>query len=340
MDQAGNARRPILITADTESFMNSFAEDVAAGLSSSPKRIPCIYFYDYQGSLIFEEICNLPEYYLCRAEDHILRTCSEEIISHVPPDSMLVELGSGSCVKTRYIIEKLLSEYDRLTYSPIDISRRVLRQSSMSLLEMYEDLEVIAVAAEYGEGLKRLGMRTDRPKLILWLGSSIGNFGMAEAAGFIKKLLGSMSTKDRLLIGFDLVKDRRILERAYNDSRGVTARFNLNLLRRINRELGGEFDLGGFTHEAVYNEGRTRIEMYIVSGADQDVRIAGLDRSYHFRRGERIHTENSYKFSRRSMRKLAEGAGLEIIDQWLDDKEYFSLTMFGKKGQEREESRE
>jgi dimethylhistidine N-methyltransferase len=330
MDRAGHAKRSTLITTDTRASVDSFAEDVAAGLGSSPKRLPCVYFYDYQGSLLFEEICALPEYYLTRAEARILQSCSEEIISHVPPDSVLVELGSGSCVKTRYLIEGLLARYTRLTYSPIDVSQKMLKQSSMSLLKAYDDLEVIAVAAEYGEGLQRLDMRSDRPKFILWLGSSIGNFDMDEAADFVKNLLGSMSPEDRLLIGFDLEKERGILERAYDDPGGVTARFNLNLLRRINRELGGEFDLAGFTHEAVYNENKMRIEMYIVSSVDQDVRIAALGTSFHFSRGERIHTENSHKFTSETIGRLAERAGLKVIDQWYDDEKYFSLAMFGK----------
>lgn len=331
MSGGSHAERSTLITTDTEAFASSFAEDVAAGLSSRPKSLPCIYFYDYEGSLLFEKICALPEYYLTRAEARILRDHSEEIISHVPRDSTLVELGCGSCVKTQYIIEEFLSKSDRLTYSPIDISRKMLKETSISLLETYDELEVIAVAAEYCEGLKKLGMRGGRPKLVLWLGSSIGNFDMTGAVSFIENMLRSMSPEDRLLIGFDLMKDREVLECAYNDAAGITARFNLNLLRRINRELGGEFDLGSFHHEAVYNESKSRIEMYLVSRRDQDVRIDVLDRSYHFDCGERIHTENSHKFLPETIRTLAEKAGLRLIDQWSDDREYFSLVMFGTK---------
>jgi L-histidine N-alpha-methyltransferase len=329
MDGAGRARRSTIITTDTASLAGSFAEDVAAGLAGSPKSLPCVYFYDYRGSLIFEEICNLPGYYLTAAEAEILKEHSEEIIAHVPEGPMLVELGSGSCVKTQYIIEELLNTCDRLTYSPIDISRKMLSESSMSLLETYDDLEVIAVAAEYGEGLRRLDMQSGRPKLILWLGSSIGNFEIDEAVAFIRNLVASMSPADRLLIGFDLRKDREVLERAYNDSRGVTARFNLNLLARINRELGGSFSLHCFRHEAVFNDEKSRIEMYLKSMLDQDIRIAALDASFHFDRGERIHTENSHKFSEQSIRTIGVGSGLEVIETWGDSRGYFCLAMFG-----------
>lgn len=320
--------RSTIITTDIESLADSFAEDVAAGLGASPKHLPCVYFYDYRGSLIFEEICRLPEYYLTDAEAQILKTFSEEIISYPPQNSLLVELGSGSCMKTRYIIEELLNQYDKVTYSPIDISQKMLKESAMSLLEIYDDLQIISVAAEYREGLRRLNMRSGQPKLILWLGSSIGNFEMAEAVGFLKSIVKFLAPRDFFLIGFDLNKDRSILDRAYNDSRGVTARFNLNLLSRINRELGGEFELDLFSHEAVYNEEGSRVEMYLVSACEQEVYISALDRCYHFAKDERIHTENSHKFSLETIETLARRAGMSIVRQWRDDREYFCLTLF------------
>jgi dimethylhistidine N-methyltransferase len=214
----------------------------------------------------------------------------------------------------------------------------MLKEASASLLETYDDLEVVAVAGEYCEGLERLDTETGDPKLVLWLGSSIGNFDADGAAGFLQNLIRTMSRKDRLLIGFDLVKDREVLERAYNDSAGVTARFNLNLLRRINRDLGGEFDLKSFRHDAIYNEKKSRVEMYLVSKEEQDVRIDALGTRFHFDRGERIHTENSHKFSPWSIRDLACRVGLDIVQRWSDDHEYFSLTMFKVRpaGQERD----
>lgn len=328
MTEGSSAERSVLITTDTESRINSFAEDVAAGLSGNPKSIPCVYFYDYQGSVLFEQICGLPEYYLTRAEAQILRDHSADIISHLPSGSMLVELGCGSCVKTQYIIEELLGKDVRLTYSPIDISPKMLRETSAALLETYRELQVIAVAAEYCEGLEKLDIKSGAPKLILWLGSSIGNFHMDDAASFVRDLQQTMSSRDRLLIGFDLVKDRKVMESAYNDASGVTAGFNLNLLRRINRELGGEFDLGRFRHEALYNDDQSRVEMYLVSKDEQDVEVSMLKTTFHFRRGERIHTENSHKFSPDSILALAGRAGLETVDQWYDDRAYFTLVMF------------
>jgi L-histidine N-alpha-methyltransferase len=321
-------KRSPIITTGTQSFARSFAEDVDSGLSALPKHIPCVYFYDYRGSLLFEEICCLPEYYLTRIEAEILEAFSQEIISYMPADSLLVELGSGSCMKTRYVIEELIKQRDTVTYSPIDVSRRMLRQSAMSLLERYDNLKVIPVAAEYEEGFSYLDMHTDESKLIIWLGSSIGNFELAEAIAFVRGISKSLAPDDLFLIGFDLVKDKTILEKAYNDSRGVTAEFNLNLLARINRELGGEFDLGLFGHQAKYNTDKSRIEMYLTSKCEQDVYIAELDRFYHFDKGESIHTENSHKYSPKAIKALGDQVGLKTVRRWFDPREYFNLTLF------------
>lgn len=320
--------RSTMITTDLEIFADSFAKDVDRGLRQTPKNIPCIYFYDYQGSLLFEKICRLEEYYLTRAETEILKTFSEDIVSCLPTDLVLVELGSGSCIKTQLIIEELLNQHDKVTYSPIDISKKMLKESSISLLEQYEDLEIISIAAEYEEGLRQIDMRDERPKLILWLGSSIGNFEQQEAIRFLQNTVKTLSGQDYLLIGFDLIKERRVLEQAYNDNQDVTATFNLNLLSRINRELGGEFDPNTFRHKAVYNEENSRIEMYLISTCEQDVYIADLDRSYHFKKNERIHTENSHKFSLQAIDQLADEVGMEIIKQWFDTKRYFNVTLF------------
>jgi dimethylhistidine N-methyltransferase len=320
--------RSTMIAADVESLARSFARDVDDGLSATPKHLPCIYFYDYQGSLLFERICRLPEYYLTDAEATILRTYSEEITSHLPPETALVELGSGSCVKTEYIIEELLDQYGKVVYSPIDISRRMLKESAKALLERYADLEIISVAAEYDEGIRQVELHLDQPKLLLWLGSSIGNFEFEEAVGFLKGIVKHLTPEDLFLIGFDLVKARRVLESAYDDSQGVTARFNLNLLSRINRELKGEFDLDLFAHRALYNGQHRRVEMYLVSKCSQDVRIGDLDSSYHFDKNERIHTENSHKFTLEAIENISRQAGLSMVNRWLDTKKYFCLTLF------------
>ena len=315
--------------ASIEDLDESFAADVDRGLSDSPKHLDCRYFYDYEGSLLFEEICTLPEYYLTRAETGILEEHSGEFIGGLPEDIVLVELGSGSSVKTRLIIEALLERHGRASYTPIDISRSMLEESAAQLRERYDGLEIVSIAAEYREGLKRLETFDRRPKLILWLGSSIGNFERGAAVRFLKGITEDLSSRDRLLIGFDLVKDVNILEKAYNDSRKVTAAFNLNLLARINRELGGGFDIDSFEHIAEYNRDKDRIEMYLVSTKDQDVPVARLDRSFHFDSGERIHTENSHKYSHEAIKEIAAEAGLRMIRQWHDPRRYFNLTLFG-----------
>ncbi len=320
--------RSTMITTDTEEFADTFVRDVDEGLRQSPKKIPCIYFYDYKGSLLFEEICRLPEYYLTRTETEVLKTNAEEIIACLPSDVVLVELGSGSCNKTRFIIEELLNQNDKVTFSPIDISRKMLLESSRSLLESYEDLEIIPVAAEYDEGLRQLDRHVEEPKLILWLGSSIGNFNQNDAVDFLNNIVKNLSPDDSILIGFDLQKEKDVLEDAYNDSQDVTARFNLNLLSRINRELGGEFDLNRFKHFAFYNEKESRVELYLISACEQEVYIADLDRCYHFGENERIHTENSYKFSLQTIEDIAHHAGLKIVKQWFDVRRYFNVTLF------------
>jgi L-histidine N-alpha-methyltransferase len=275
----------------------------------------------------------LPEYYLTRAETQILKIHSEEIISNLSEDVLLVELGSGSCIKTQYIIEELLNQREKLIYSPIDISPQMLQESANSLLERFQDLEIISVAAEYEEGLRQIEMHHDQPKLILWLGSSIGNFNQKEAVDFLKSIVRTLSKNDSLLIGFDLDKDRTILEKAYDDSSHITAEFNLNLLGRINRELGGEFDTQKFKHLALYNDSESRIELYVVSTCDQDVFIADLNQTFHFDINEKIHTENSHKFSGPAIEEIASQTGMRIINEWFDSERYFNVTLFRAQGQ-------
>ena len=327
---AGSKDPAEAVAPGVENLTESLAADVGRGLSDSPKHLDCRYFYDYEGSLLFEEICDLPEYYLTRAETGILEQHSGEMIGGLPDDIVLVELGSGSSVKTRLIIEALLAQHGRASYTPIDISRSMLEESAAQLRERYDGLDIVLIAAEYREGLRRLESFERRPKLILWLGSSIGNFERDAAVGFLKDIIDGLSPHDRLLIGFDLVKDVRVLENAYNDSRKVTAAFNLNLLARINRELGGGFDIDSFEHIAVYNTEKDRIEMYLVSTKEQDVPISHLERSFHFDRGERIHTENSHKYTHEAIEGIADEVDLRIIRQWHDPRRWFNLTLFGR----------
>lgn len=320
-------RFTLSVHAGAETLRASLARDVRAGLTASPKRLPCCYFYDEEGSRLFEEICELPEYYLPVAEREILTEHAADVASHFHERPVVIELGSGSASKTRIVLDALLSRYRTITYAPIDISRSALETSAPALLETYPTLDVRAVAGDYFEELQRLDAPAGPPRLILWLGSSIGNLDRPEAAAFLRRIRGTMSPRDRLLIGIDLRKHRAVVESAYDDTRGVTARFNLNLLARINRELGGGFDLRAFRHHSIYDEDAGRIEMYLVSTRDQAVRISHLELLVPFAVGEAVHTENSYKYSLGEIDALAAAAGLGIAAQWTDTGRRFSANL-------------
>jgi dimethylhistidine N-methyltransferase len=306
-----------------------FATDVAAGLTAKPKHLSCRYFYDGEGSRLFAAICELPEYYLTRAETEILERHARDIASLFQGDVTLIELGSGNAVKTRLLLETLLPGR-RVRYVPIDIWRPVLEESAADLLRRFPPLEIVAVAAEYHEGLRHLRSESDRPRLILWLGSNIGNFTREEAAAFLRRVRDTMTPADRMLVGVDLRKDRAVLEAAYDDAAGVTAAFNLNLLARINHELDGNFDLSAFQHRAIYNEDLGRIEMYLVSTQAQNVTIGRIGLTVRFAAGETIHTENSYKYSLAEIQAVATAAGLQDVRYWQDTAGRFELHLLAK----------
>jgi len=303
-----------------------FLDAVHAGLSGSPKTLPCRFFYDLEGSLLFEQICELPEYYLTRTEDRILSERAEEIVAALSPRVDLVELGSGSSRKTRRLIEALLRRQPGLRYVPVDISGQMLARTARELSRDYPRLTVDPLVAEYGEALDRLHGEGENPRLVVFLGSNLGNFHPEEGVRFLRQIREMMNPDDRALLGLDRRKDRRILEPAYDDAAGVTARFNLNLLRRINRELGGTFDLQRFRHRAWYNEAEGRVEMHLVSTTHQ---VAGVEgRLYSFEAGESIHTENSYKYSPEQVCDLAAASGLALSRVWSDPEEWFSVNLF------------
>ena len=328
MTSADPSSRYTLLESDPHAQRASFADAVAQGLGSDPKSLPCRFFYDEAGSELFEEICRLPEYYLTRAEREILEAHADEIVADTGACTELVELGSGSASKTRLLIEAYLRRAVRLRYVPIDISRSALAESAQSLLADYPGLEIRAIAGEYEQGLLRLPAGSDaEPRLVAWLGSNIGNFDRAEAAEFLRHVRDAMRARDRLLVGIDLRKDRRTLERAYDDGSGVTARFNRNLLVRINRELGSRFDLEDFRHEAIWRSREGRVELSLVSRRDQEVAIPALDMVVKLRKGERIHTEDSFKYSPREIAEVAEAAGLRVVARWCDGASRFSLNL-------------
>ncbi len=327
-----------LVRADAARFDDhtELALAVEAGLGQEPRSLPCRFFYDAEGSRLFEEICTLPEYYPTRAEREVLQGRARQLALAFAPDHRgpldLVELGSGNAEKTEVLIRAFLEAGRELRYVPIDICREVLVDSAERLLEDFDELTIQAFAAEYRDGLARLAQLGDAPRLVLCLGSNVGNFDRVAAAEFLGAVRRHLRPVDRLLLGVDLRKEREVLEAAYDDSRGVTARFNKNVLRRIDRELGGQFGEDSFDHQATWDEERGRVDMWLVSERDQTVRVTELERSYDFTRGERIHTESSYKYSIEELETLAQRAGFELQETWLDGLERYSVNLLRPQG--------
>lgn len=320
--------RYALIESDLRDHLDSFRESVERGLGSRPKSLPCRFLYDARGSALFEEICELPEYYLTRAERQVLCDHAGDIVRRLPTPVALAELGSGSASKTRLLIEALLREQPKLRYLPVDISRTMLAETAEALLDDYGALEIHAIAGDYQAGLRHVRGETRLPKLIAWLGSNVGNFDRRAAARFLRGIRDALTPVDRVLVGIDLRKDRETLESAYDDAAGVTARFNLNLLDRINRELDGGFELERFAHRAEWQDREGRVALGLESLESQEVAIKAIDRVVRFEKGERIHTEDSYKYSFAEIDQLAEAAGLGLDQRWLDARGLYSLNLF------------
>ena len=298
-------------------------DTVYRGLTATPKTLPPRLFYDHAGSELFEAITDLPEYYPTRTEQSILERHAERIVAAVGEGLTLVEFGSGSSRKTRLLIEAALARQGALRYVPIDISRAFLRESSETLLGEYPGLEIEALCGEYFDAARALPS-ADGPRLVLFLGSNIGNLSDEDAVAFLTRLREGLKPHDRILVGTDMVKDRRVLEAAYDDAQGITARFNLNLLARLNRELDADFSLALFRHHAPYDPDLNRIEMRLVSLGDQTVRVGALDSEFAFRDGEAIVTEWSQKYTLESFAALCAPAGLEVVRSWTDEKEWFT----------------
>jgi dimethylhistidine N-methyltransferase len=306
---------------------STFAEDVRYGLTSRPRRLFPKYFYDELGSQLFEAICLLPEYYLTRAENEIMARYADEMVAAVEGEPTLLEMGSGSAFKTRRIIEAILRRQPELLYIPVDISATALETSSRLLLQSYPSLRIRAFAADYFTGLEAVGAVARSRTLALFLGSNIGNFDREEARAFLTALRRVLAPGDALLLGVDLKKERATLEAAYDDALGVTAAFNLNLLARINRELDADFNLRHFKHFVRYDEVAGRIEIYAESLRAQSVRIAKLGLELQFDEGERIHTENSYKYDTADLERLAAETGFRLAQTWLDSMKRFSSNL-------------
>ncbi len=284
---------------------SAFAGDVIGDLARHPKRLSPKYFYDATGSELFEQITVLPEYYPTRTELGILRDRSGEIAAIIPEGAALFEFGAGATTKVRLLLEHC----DFAAYVPVDISGDFLKAQADGLRKDFPGLGIYPVAA--------------MPKVGFFPGSTLGNFEPNEAAAFLRSARKILGHGAQMIIGVDLEKDERVLYDAYNDAAGVTARFNMNVLVRINRELGGNFDLSGFTHRSIYNRDRHRIEMHLISRKAQTVRILG--NTFAFRPGESIHTENSYKYSLERFTALARNAGWTVRESWTDANTMFSV---------------
>jgi dimethylhistidine N-methyltransferase len=299
----------------------SFLQDVIAGLSAPSKFIPPKYFYDARGSALFESICELPEYYLTRTELAMLDAAGPEVAARVGRDTAIIEYGSGSGRKTTVLIRAV----QPAAYVAIDISGEQLRSATKALASLFPHVRVLALCADYTTALdlSKIEALDARRRVIFFPGSTIGNFTTAEALAFLKNARQVAGPGGAMLVGVDLKKDPALLHAAYNDAQGVTAEFNLNLLRRMNRELRADFDLSAYTHVAHYDGAAGRIEMRLVSARDQDVTIA--DKTFSFAAGESIRTEYSYKYSVEEFQQLGTQAGFGIGHCWVDPQSRFSI---------------
>jgi dimethylhistidine N-methyltransferase len=330
------------VTLQQNREFEEFANDVAMCLAGKSKYLSPKYLYDKIGSQLFEQICNQPEYYLTRTEVSILNKHAPAISKLVGNNIQIIELGSGSSSKTAILLSYLSSQKKRIYYFPIDISNSILTESARRLKSQFPNASIIGIRSDYNIGIDRAvtecmyaektrkknnNNNSPYTKLVLFLGSSIGNFELKEARSLLRSIRQKLDTNDFLLIGFDLQKGESVLNAAYNDKAGITAKFNLNLLARINRELGGNFELGKFEHCAFYNREQHRIEMHLVSKTDQQLYIGALGKTFFLKKDESIRTENSYKYSLSQIAALAEGCDFRIEKNFTDKKRWFDLAL-------------
>jgi len=303
---------------------STFAADVLAGLSASPKRLPPKYFYDDAGSLLFERITELPEYYPTRCEMSILRVHAADICRLIPEGAALIEFGAGAAKKARILLR---ASPQLAAYVPVDICGEMIEREAAELRADFPKLKVLPVKADITTRFALPAEAENAPSRVgFFPGSTIGNFEPHEAAGFLRNAARVLGRGATLIVGVDLIKPVEVLTAAYNDKAGVTSKFNCNLLKRINRELAGTFKLDGFEHHAFYNRERNRIEMHLASRKRQKVKVLG--ETVDFRAGETIHTENSYKYSVESLSALARGVGWLPAAAWSDPDNYFSIQAF------------
>ncbi len=308
-------------------YRSGISYDAQLGLTAPQKRLPCKYFYDAHGSELFEEICQLPEYYPTRTELSILRAVAPQIMNDFFRKD-LVELGSGASVKIRILLDAA-GRYNRgsMRYVPVDISESAITGACDDLLMLYPELQVLGIVADFTHQMDAIPI--ERPSMVCFLGGTIGNMEPEEGLSFFRQLSQNLEVDSRVMVGFDMVKDRCMMESAYNDSRGITARFNKNILRVLNQQLEADFDNRDFDHMAFFNDTHSRIEMHLVANKDVLVRIGSIGLEIEMKKGETIHTENSRKFTRESIEDMASQAGLTIQSWHSDRDEWFCLVIMG-----------
>jgi L-histidine N-alpha-methyltransferase len=313
-----------ILLKEKETEVGQFAKDVLKGLSSSPKKLLSKYLYDNKGSKLFEEIMHLPEYYPTKCEFEILENYKKQILEFFSPGEELemVDLGAGNGLKTMILVKLFLRKI-KFRYASIDISEIALVELENSLKNKFPSLSMESLHTEYIDGLKKLKKNNDTKKLVLFLGSNIGNFTIRESLQFLKEVKDSLNKDDLFLIGFDLKKDPEVVRKAYNDSKGVTSEFNLNILKRINTELGARFDLQKFLFYPTYDPITGETKSYVISKERQEVYIERLDKSFVFEKWEAVHTECSNKFDAEIIKELAEKSGFAVEANFHDSKEYF-----------------
>ena len=328
----------VLTDADVRPLQDESAEfalEVLLGLSDRPKRLPSKYFYDDAGSRLFQQIMGLDEYYLTASETQILTTRAKEIVSRFKGKRLnLVDLGAGDGKKTRILLAELERQGVDAQYVPIDISEGAMKVLLEGMSQAKVGVPIRGLVGEYADGLRWLThAHADRSSLVLFLGSNIGNFNRAQARSFLRQLWNHLRPEDSLLVGFDLKKDIDVLLNAYNDSAGVTAAFNKNLLTRINRELGGNFDDSAFRHYGTYDVYSGAMVSYLVSLERQIVEIGALDHAFEFRAWEPVHTEYSYKYLPGDIESLAADTGFFQVSQYFDEQRWFTDCLWRVKAQ-------
>jgi L-histidine Nalpha-methyltransferase len=314
-----------------------FAEDVLEGLSKTPRKLSSRYFYDEEGDRLFRKIMAMPEYYLTDCEAEILQTHKADILAAIgAPAFELIELGAGDGAKTKILLEHFLAAGAEFEYRPIDISRNALDILEKNMSSRFPELKIRGLKGDYFKVLHKLSRQDHLPKVVLFLGANIGNYAAAEAGKFLRDLSAELNPGDLLLAGFDLKKDPRIILDAYNDPAGITAAFNLNLLRRINRELQADFDLDSFRHWETYNPATGETKSFLVSTRKQKVSIGALDKTFHFDAWEAIDVELSLKYSVGEVERLAESSGFELVRHFFDKRNFFVDSLWKARGGFRE----